>query len=50
MNSKKIAVLGCGLIGKTIAADHCQDYDVVSADNNSERLNKLKSPPPVKII
>lgn len=50
MNSKKIIVLGCGLVGKTIAADLCKDYEVVSADINAARLKELASGYPAKII
>lgn len=50
MNSKKIIVLGCGLVGKTIAADLCKDYEVLSADINAARLKELASGYPVKII
>ncbi len=50
MKSKKVTILGCGLIGKTIAADLCGDYDVTSVDNNVDRLNELKKFNSVKII
>lgn len=50
MNSKKITVLGCGLIGKTIAADLCRDYDVISVDNNADSLIQIHASHPVKTI
>ena len=50
MNSKKITVLGCGLIGKTIAADLCRDYDVISVDNNADSLIQIHALHPVKTI
>lgn len=50
MKSKKVTILGCGLIGKTIAADLCGDYDVTSVDYNIKSLNELKKYNSVKII
>jgi saccharopine dehydrogenase-like NADP-dependent oxidoreductase len=38
---KKIAVLGAGLVGKTIAADLSTAFDVTSADINEEALDLL---------
>jgi saccharopine dehydrogenase-like NADP-dependent oxidoreductase len=38
---KKIAVLGAGLVGKTIAADLATAFDVTSADINEEALASL---------
>ena len=39
---KKIAVLGAGLVGKTIAADLSTAFDVTSADINEEALDLLR--------
>lgn len=41
MRQKKVTVLGCGLIGKTIAIDLCSDYFVTSIDANTERLKEV---------
>lgn len=38
----KIAVLGAGLVGKTIAADLAKDHEVTSIDINEEALRQLK--------
>lgn len=40
---KKIAVLGAGLIGETIAKELSRDYDVTAVDINDENLNKFKN-------
>lgn len=40
---KKIAVLGAGLVGKTIALDLSKNWDVTSLDINPEALNALRS-------
>ncbi len=39
---KKIAVLGAGLVGKTIALDLAKNWDVTSLDINPEALNALR--------
>ncbi|MEO5976376.1 MAG: saccharopine dehydrogenase C-terminal domain-containing protein [Chryseolinea sp.] len=39
---KKIAVLGAGLVGKTIAIDLAKKFDVTSADISSDALEDLK--------
>lgn len=49
MQNKRITVLGCGLIGRTIAADLCKEYEVTSVDNNIERLKELLETHNVKI-
>ena len=49
-STKKIALLGCGLIGKAIAIDLCRDYEVTAIDNDSNRLNKVKNSYPIKIV
>ena len=41
MNKKKIIVLGAGMVGKAIAIDLCDKYQVVSADNNETSLSFL---------
>src|SRR5690606_5219681 len=40
---KKIAVLGAGLVGKTIALDLAKNWDVTSLDINPDALNALRS-------
>jgi len=40
--AKKIIVLGAGMVGSAIAIDLSQTYDVVVADLNAERLQKIK--------
>lgn len=37
----KIAVLGCGLVGKTIAEDLSQDYSVIVVDPNEKQFDKI---------
>src|ERR1041384_7262206 len=39
---KKIAVLGAGLVGKTIALDLAKKYDVTSIDINDDSLRQLQ--------
>jgi lysine 6-dehydrogenase len=43
MRTKKIAVLGCGLIGRTIATDLCRNYHVTSIDNDMDRLKEIEN-------
>lgn len=46
---KKVIVLGAGLVGKAMAIDLAKDYDVTSADYNTEALASLpKSIRPLK--
>ncbi|MEI7803245.1 MAG: saccharopine dehydrogenase C-terminal domain-containing protein [Bacteroidota bacterium] len=40
--SKKIVVLGAGMVGRTIAKDLATDYNVLSADISDESLSQLK--------
>ncbi len=40
---KKITVLGAGMVGSAIARDLSPQYAVTVADNNGERLERLKS-------
>ena len=47
---KKVAVLGCGLIGKAIAIDLCKNYEVTSIDNDPKRLAEVKNNYPLKTI
>ena len=44
---KKIVVLGAGRVGKVIAADLCQEFDVTSADVNPQALESLAQRYPV---
>lgn len=39
---QKITVLGCGLVGKAIAADLSKNFDVTSVDMNVTQLSALK--------
>jgi saccharopine dehydrogenase-like NADP-dependent oxidoreductase len=39
---KKIIVLGCGLVGRAIALDLSNDYDVTSCDYDEFKLNNVK--------
>lgn len=41
--SKKIIVLGAGLVGSAIAIDLKRNFDVTSADRSAEALEKLKA-------
>lgn len=50
MNSKKIIVLGIGLVGKTIAVDLCRDYQVSVADMDANALNSLSTGYPIRCI
>lgn len=47
---KKITVLGAGQVGRTIAADLCDDYAVTSADLNEQNLMLLKAKFPVQTV
>ncbi len=38
---KRIAILGCGMVGRIIAADLAADFDVTSHDIDRTRLDKL---------
>ncbi|NWF50316.1 MAG: saccharopine dehydrogenase NADP-binding domain-containing protein [Ignavibacteriaceae bacterium] len=49
-NIKKIIVLGCGLVGKTIAIELCRDYNVTAADIDMERLKKVQQKNPLRIV
>ncbi len=40
--TKKIVVLGAGMVGRTIAKDLAKDYSVLSADISDESLSQLK--------
>ena len=40
---QRVIVLGGGMVGSAMGADLCNEYEVTIADNNSERLNDLKS-------
>lgn len=46
---KRIAILGCGMVGRIIAADLAADFDVTSHDVDPARLDKL-GPLPVKRV
>jgi len=39
---KKVIVLGAGMVGSAIAIDLAKNYDVTSADVNTQNLSKLK--------
>ena len=39
---KKVAVLGAGLVGRTIAVELSADYQVLAVDSNTSRLKYLK--------
>src|SRR5688572_7742747 len=39
---KKIIILGAGLVGKAMAIDLAQSFDVTSADINEEALRELE--------
>lgn len=45
---KRIVVLGAGRVGKVIAADLSQEYDVTSADVSAQALERLAQRYPVK--
>lgn len=49
MQNKKIIVLGCGLIGKTIVVDLCKDYEVTAVDNNPEILEEVSRNHNIKV-
>lgn len=42
MNKKTITILGAGLVGKAIAEDLNQDYQIIVCDKDSGRLTSLK--------
>jgi len=50
MHTKKIAVLGCGLIGKTIAADLCRNHHVTSIDIDLNRLKEIENEHSIKTV
>jgi len=39
--TKKIVVLGAGMVGRTMAIDLSKDYEVLSADRDPEALKRL---------
>jgi lysine 6-dehydrogenase len=43
MDKQKVVVLGAGRVGKVIAADLAQDFDVTSADMNRDALQALSA-------
>lgn len=47
---KKIAVLGAGLVGKAIAIDLCDNYQVTSVDLDPDALTSLGEGYPIKTI
>jgi len=47
---KKITLLGAGLIGKAIAADLCQDFDLTAVDVDAAALDRLRTRYPVKTV
>lgn len=47
---KKITVLGAGMVGRTIAADLCKDYEVTSADLSQENLDCVRKAHKVNTI
>jgi saccharopine dehydrogenase-like NADP-dependent oxidoreductase len=47
---KKITLLGAGLVGKTIAADLCRDFEVTAADVDAVALERLRGRYPVKTV
>jgi saccharopine dehydrogenase-like NADP-dependent oxidoreductase len=46
---KKALVLGCGLVGKTIALDLADEFDVAVMDPSAEALNSLKTEKIIKL-
>lgn len=46
----KIAVLGAGMVGRTIATDLCANFQVTSFDISEENLSALKIKAPVQTI
>lgn len=50
MKQKNVTVLGCGLIGKTIAIDLCGDYSVTSIDSNTERVKEISLSHSVNVL
>lgn len=46
----KVLVLGCGLVGKTIAEDLAIDFDVTVVDTNQENLDKINKTNTIKCI
>lgn len=42
MSRKKVIVLGAGMVGKAMAIDLAKDYEVYSADINTEALQRLE--------
>jgi len=46
---KKIIVLGCGMVGRVIAADLAKDFDVTSVDVDRRNLDKLADAPVKKM-
>ncbi len=49
-NMNKIAVLGCGAVGRHMAIDLCRvpGYDVISVDVNQESLERLAREHPIQ--
>ena len=50
MENKKIIVLGAGLVGRAIAYDLSDQFDVTSVDFNLDNLNLLNGKRPIEII
>lgn len=42
MSKKKVIVLGAGMVGKAMAIDMAKDYEVYSADINTDALQRLE--------
>lgn len=40
---ERILVLGCGLVGKTIALDLSKDYPILVVDINEKRLSEISN-------
>lgn len=47
---KKAIILGCGLIGKTVALDLAKDFEVTVIDPNAEALESLKEHGEIKKV
>jgi len=48
--TRRITLLGAGLVGKAIAADLCSDFDVTAVDADAAALERLRARYPIKTL
>ncbi|MDW8141745.1 MAG: saccharopine dehydrogenase NADP-binding domain-containing protein, partial [Candidatus Bipolaricaulota bacterium] len=50
MIKKKVIVLGAGMVGRAIALDLAQRYDVTAADIDEQKLAHLRAEAPIRTV